>query len=202
MVVAAYAPRNTDKWVEDVEKSALVLVNQMERMCTAALPSGQSAPKEDDLKFDGTHWSYMFAIEALLKVGISKNMHCVDAGNDLISVKDSNGRVIEARVVQGLHGGGHTTSSLIWDTELFPTPRKIAMFVSPWFKKNFENGGNWRRIAEDLVAEIVERYQNGEELDDLFTSMIEYQHGLEPNISNLDRVAEVDQMSKSSTRHS
>jgi hypothetical protein len=133
MVAAAYAPRNTDKWIRDVEESALALVNRMERMCTAPLPPGQSVPKEDDLKFDGTHWSYMFIIEALLKVGISKSMHFVDAGNDLVSVQDSNGRVIEASVVQGLHGGGRATSSLIWDTELFPTLRKIAMFVSPWY---------------------------------------------------------------------
>ena len=170
----------------------------MERMCTAPVPPGQSAPKEDDLKFDGTH-----SIEALLKVGISKNMHFVDTGNDLVSVKNSNGRFIEASIVQGLHGGGRATSSLIWDTELFPTLKKIAISVSPWYKRNFENGGNWRRIAEDLVAERVERHQNGEVLDDLFTSiMMEDKNGLEPDISNLDRVAEMDQMSKSSSQHS
>lgn len=202
MVAATYAPRNTDKWAGDVEESALALVNQMERMCTAALPPGQSAPKEDDLTFDGTHWSYMFTIEALLKVGISKNMHFVDTRNDLVSVKDSNGRYIEASVVQGLHGGGRATSSLIWDTELFPTLKKIAIFISPWYKTNFEKGGNWRRISEDLVAERVERYQNGEVLDDLFTPMIEDKAGREPDISNLDRIAEVDQMSKSSGQHS
>ncbi len=195
MVASTYAPRNTEKWIGDVEESALALVNQMERMCTAPLPPGQSTPKGDDLTFDGTHWSYMFTVEALLKVGISKNMHFVDAGNDLVSVKDSRGRDIEASVVQGLHGGGRATASLIWDTELFPILKKLAIFVSPWYKRNFEYGGNWRRIAEDLVAERIERSQNGEELDDLFTAMIEDKGGREPDISNLDRVAEVDQMS-------
>ena len=202
MVASTYAPRNTDKWIRNVEESALALVSQMERMCTAPLSPGQGAPKEDDLTFDGTHWSYMFTIEALLKVGVSKNMHFVEAGNDLVSFKDSNGRYIEASVVQGLHGGGRATSSLIWDTELFPTLKKMAEFVSPWYKRNFEYGGNWRRIAEDLVAERVERYQNGEVLDDLFTAMIEDKDGHEPDISNLDKVAEVDQMSKSSSQHS
>ena len=76
------------------------------------------------------------------------------------------------------------------------------MFVSPWYKRNFEYGGNWRRIAEDLVAERIERHQNGEELDDLFTAMIEDKGGQEPDISNLDRVAEVDQMGESSSQHS
>ena len=200
MVAATYAPRNTDKWIGHVEESALALVNQMERMCTAPLPPGQSAPKDDELTFDGTHWSYMFTIEALLKVGISKNMHFVDAGNDLVSIKDCKGRYIEASVVQGLHGGGRATSSLIWDTELFPTLKKIATFVSPWYKRNFEHGGNWRRIAEDLVAERMERCRNGEVLDDLCTPMIDDKDGREPDISNLDRVAEVDQMSQSSSQ--
>ena len=49
-----------------------------------------------------------------------------------------------------------------------------------------------------LVNEQIGRFKNGEILDDLCQPMIEDKTGGMPEIHDLDRIAEADQMSRSS----
>ena len=196
MVAAAYAPKNTEMWEGPVVDSVVALLDQMDGMCTAPLPSGDGTPKKEDLKFEGMHWSNLFTFEAVIKVGLSKDMHFLDAGNDLVAINGPDGKEIKVSCVQSLHGGSRATSTLIWDTDLFPTLKKASILLSPWYKREWEKGANWRKIVEKLTAERIDRYENGDILDDLFQPMMEDKKGNEPDIVNRDRIAEVDQMSK------
>ncbi|KAL9117860.1 MAG: hypothetical protein Q9187_005598 [Circinaria calcarea] len=195
MVAAAYAPKKIDMWAPDITDSTAMLLKRMDGMCTAPLSSGGSVAKED-LKFEGMLWSNLFTLETLVKIGLSKDMRLLEAGNDNYVLNDPDGTARTVSCYKSLHGGSMATSTLIWDTDWFPLLKKVTMALSPWYANNWQNGANWRAIVTQLVMERIDRYKNGEILDDLFQpTMEDKKTGTEPEISNQDRIAEADQMS-------
>jgi hypothetical protein len=194
MVATAYAPKNTAAWEPDVAKSLHTLVKKMDGMCTAPLSFNESVP-EDDLKFEGMHWSNLFTFEVVVKLGLSKDLRFIEAGNDFVKIKDPDGKDRRVSSYESLHGGSRAASTLIWDTENFVLLKKVSNALSPQYRKDWQRGADWRAIVTKLTLERMERYKNGEVLDDLFQPMMEDRTGAEPDITNQDRIAEVDQMS-------
>lgn len=146
--------------------------------------------------FEGMHWSNMFALEAVVKIGLSKDLHFIEAGNDLTDVMDPDGSVRKVSCIDSLHGGSRAASTLIWDTEWFPFFKKVSKLLSSRYRANWQRGADWRKIVTKLTVERMDRFKNGEVLDDLFQPMMEDKRGLEPDIHDQDRIAEVDQMSR------
>lgn len=195
MVAVAYGPKNIDAWEPDVANSVARILKQMDSMCTTPLSPEQILPTSEDLKFDAVHWSFLFSFETVVKVGLSKDLHFTEAGNDTISVND---KVKDVSFSESLHGGSRATSTLVWDTEWFPFLKKVTNALSTKYRENWQHGEDWKAIVTQLSKERMERYEDGEVLDDLFKPMLEDKNGSTPEIHDQDRVAEVDQMSKSS----
>lgn len=196
MVAIAYAPKNIEAWEPDVAKIIHTLVEQMDRICTAPLNHASQKPRVEDLTFEGVHWSNLFTFEAVVKLGLSKDLGFMEAGNDIVEITDPDGTVRKVSAYTSLHGGSRATSTLVWDTENFPLLKKLSNTLSTKYRKNWQHGADWRAIVTKLTMERKDRYKKGEILDDLFQPMMEDKTGSEPDIHDQDRIAEVDQMSK------
>lgn len=168
----------------------------MDEMCKAPLSSVEDIPKKEDLKFDGVHWSYLFAVEAVVKIGLSVDLPFTEAGNDLFPVNDTNGMVRSISVCESFRGGGRATSTLVWDTKWFSFFKKATCALSLKYRENWQRREDSAAIVTQLVKKRMERYKDGEILDDLFQPMIEDKSGGTPEIENQDRIAETDQMIK------
>ena len=197
MVAVAYAPKNIEVWEPHIADSVSRVLTQMDAMCTAPLSPKQRSPKKEDLKFDGVHWTYLFAVEAVVKIGLSKDLHFTDTGSDLVSIKDANGKVRSASARQSLHGGLRATATLVWDTKWFPFLKKATRALSSKYRENWQHGEDSGAIVTQLVKERMQRGKDGEILDDFFQPMVEDKSGGTPEIDEQDQIAETDQMSRS-----
>jgi hypothetical protein len=201
MVAAAYAPKNIETWEPGVADTTSKLLKQMDAMCTAPLPPN-TTPKTEDLKFEAMLWSNLFAFETVIKIGLSKDMHFIEAGNDKVEIEDAKGNTKVIESVECLHGGSRATSTLIWDTEWFPFYKKISSALFPSYKLDWQRGADWGAFMNKLTLERIERYDNGEFLEDLFHPMMEDKKGTQAKIDNRDRIAEVNQMGKCHSMYS
>lgn len=129
MVAVAYAPKNIRVWEPHIADSVVRLLKQMDKMCTAPLSPKESSPKED-LKFDGVRWSYLFAVEGVVKIGLGKDLHFTEVGNDLFPVNDANGKVRSISVRGSFRGGVRATSTLVWNTKWFQFLKKATRALS------------------------------------------------------------------------
>jgi hypothetical protein len=70
--------------------------------------------------------------------------------------------------------------------------------LSAKYAKNWQRGADHDTAMKLLVEERIERYRNGEVLDDLFQPMIESKGGERSDISIKDQISEVQQAGKKS----
>ena len=194
----AYAPKKIEMWEPEIANSVARLLKRMDGLCTRPLSPEESIPKKEDLMFDGVHWSYLFAVEAVAKIGLSKDLHFIEAGNDLFALIDTEGNVRHVSVRQSFRGGLRATSTVVWNTKWFPFLIKITRALSTKYRENWHHGECSSAIVRQLAKQRIERYRDGEILDDLFQPMMEGKSGGTPGIENQDKIAETDQMSRSS----
>lgn len=198
MVAIAYAPKNIDVWEPQIADSVARLLKQMDQLCTAPLSPKENIPRPEDLTFDGVHWSYLFAVEGVVRIGLSKDLRFTEAGNDLFPVSNANGEVRQVSVRESFRGGVRATSTLVWDTRWFSFLQKATRALSSKYWENWQHGEDSAAFVTQLVQERMTRYHDGEKLDDLFQPMVEDKSGGMPEIDDPGRIAEADQMSRPS----
>lgn len=195
MVATAYAPKNIEAWEPKIAETTSLLISKMDALCTTPLAlEGFRISPQEDLTFDGNLWPMLYCFEGVIKIGLSKDVGFLAQGSDMIEIEHPDGKTETINAIDSLHGGSRAASTLVYDVPNYGLLAKISKAVSPWYAKQWAGGAKWRLAVEKLTKERIERYKNGEVLDDLVQPMLEDRTGAEPDISALDRVAEIDQM--------
>ncbi|KAI1323176.1 benzoate 4-monooxygenase cytochrome P450 [Xylariaceae sp. FL0255] len=184
MVAASYAPKHINKWEPMVSESIADLMAQMDKRCTG--PLGPEL-------FDAVHWIFLFSVESVIKLMLSKNVFFLRNGTDHVYFKDGNGKDRAVRSIHNVHATQRAAATVIWDVKRFPLWQRLTGLVSKTYADNWESGGRFHEAMEALTKERMERHAKGEELDDLFQPMLEDRSGEEPPIVTADRIAEVEQ---------
>lgn len=113
MVAASYSPREINVWESSVASAVVRLVEQMDAMCTEPLSDTASAPKRDDPIFDVVHWSYLFAFESVINIGLGKDLHFIEAEIDEFSLLGANGAIKKTNFLRS----PRAASTLVWEAE-------------------------------------------------------------------------------------
>ncbi|KAL4895727.1 cytochrome P450 [Aspergillus ambiguus] len=194
MVSHYYAPKHQRHWEESwVLDSCADFMKAIDAKCTKPMGPYEQ-PNPADLTLDLVHWGYTYACEVMIKIGLSKDLHLLDKGNNNIEIEDSDGSKREISIVQSLHCAGRAAANVIWDTKRFTTWVKLMNKVSKEYAHNLKGGSDWHAAMTKLVLERMDRHRKGEMLDDLFMPWMEGKDGNEPDISTRDRIAEIEQM--------
>ncbi|KAI1823683.1 benzoate 4-monooxygenase cytochrome P450 [Xylaria intraflava] len=184
MVASSYAPKRIEDWEPKIAESVADLMAQMDKRCTGH-------PGLD--LFDAVHWMFLYSVESVIKVMLSKDVFFIRNGTDHVYFKDADGKNQAVRLIDGVHSGQRAGVTLIWDAKGFPLWQRLTGLVSRMYADNWQRAGRAHAAMEALTKERIERYKSGEELNDLFQPMLEDRNGEEPAITTGDRIAEVEQ---------
>ncbi|KAJ3562543.1 hypothetical protein NPX13_g8533 [Xylaria arbuscula] len=190
MVASSYGPKHAEVWEPKVAESVAALMTQIDKLCTG--------PRGSEL-FDAVHWIFLFSVETTIKIMLSKNVFFLRNGTDHIYFQGAEGKKRVVRSIHSAHASQRAAATLIWDIKGFPLWRRLTGWVSNTYADNWQSGKRFHDAMVALTRERMERHANGEELDDLFQSMLEDRRGDEPAISTVDRIAEVGQVIGSAT---
>lgn len=194
LVAASYAPKNVETWEPKITDLAGVLVANMDKLCTAPLSKGL-LPAPRDLQFDGSLWGLLFGFEGVCQIGLSAKLGFVEQGSDAFTLRRPDGSTNKINAIETLHGYYGPVATLIWDTKSFSILKPLAGVFSKWYARGWEHGVEWRQFLTQLVRARQDRYDAGEQLDDLFQGMLEDRRsGERPDVNQTDRIAEMDQM--------
>ncbi len=195
MVAASYAPGNIELWATRVAESIIVLVSKLDAVCTAPPPTSSRdiIPKEE-LTFDASLWSMLYAFECAIKIGVSKDMGFLAQGSDMVDVVRLDGGAAKAPIIECVRSSSRTTATLVWDTANFSWLKRITSIVSPWYRNHWRNASIWSTFIDQITMERIERGNAGEDLEDLMQPMIRNRKGGDAKISDLDRITEVHQL--------
>lgn len=104
MVASSYAPKNIQVWEPKVAASITDLMVQMDSRC-----SGPRGPES----FDAVHWIWLFSVEAVIKVMLSKDVFFLQNGTDHIYFNDAAGQPQAVRTIYNSHASQRAAVTVI-----------------------------------------------------------------------------------------
>lgn len=184
----ALATRNLQIWEFKVADKVERLIGQFDTICDKA---GTEITTVDFRK-----WSNLFTIEAIVDIALSYRLGCLDRGNDYVTITTVSGKEKQVRYIEGLHAGKRATSMLVWSTGWFRFMRVILSSVPGWFRSQRQKGVEFDEMVSYLTRNRLERYRNGEDLDDIIRCVIEDKGGELRRLPQGEIEAEVSVMRK------
>lgn len=169
----ALATRNLETWEFKVADKVERLLRQFDRICEQMASSSNATAAVVDFR----KWSNLFTIEAIVDIALSHQLGCLDRGDDSVKISTVDGKAKQVRYIQCLHAGKRATSMLVWSTGWFRIFRTVLATVPGWFRSQWSKGSDFDVMVHHLTRVRLERYRNGEDLDDIIRCVIEDKAG-------------------------
>ncbi|KAL7817966.1 cytochrome P450 [Trichoderma aethiopicum] len=164
----AFATRNLEQWEFKVTDKVQQLVAQFDRICCEG--NGEAATVDFRL------WSNLFTIEAIADIALSRQLGCLGRGSDVVTIV-RNGREKEVHYIECLHSGRRATSMLIWSTKWFTSLRFVLKRLPGFFRTQWRKGQDFDEMVQHFVRQRLQRYEAGEELEDLVGCLLQDKYG-------------------------
>lgn len=178
VLAGAYSQDGLEHWEHIVADRTSALIMQYDRLCEN--PSYRHTPHRDPkvecdrLKGFINHRSWMgiFAEDAITQIGLSADLHMIEAGSDVVQVKDLNGKISSFSYREALWYSHRIQSCLVWSPKWF---KSLVRWTSwhPWWRHN----DNYTNMCVYFVQQRLKRYEAGEKLDDFYTYLLEDKYG-------------------------
>ena len=178
VLAGAYSQAGLERWEHIVADRTGALVRQYDRLCDR--PLYESSPQPDptivSVKTDGfinhRQWMTIFAEDAIAQIGLTADLHLLEAGNDSVSITDLKGREHAFPYRAALWYQQRIQTCLVWSSHWYQSLRKLTAWHSGWRQET-----NYTNMCIHLVQTRLERYRKGEKLEDFFTYMLEDKYG-------------------------
>lgn len=193
MLSHAFSTQNLELWEFKVRDKVEKLVGQFDQRCTA--PVGKMGVDSTDEGFvDFRRWSNLFTIDAIADIALSEKLHMLESGTDKITLEDQNQEQLS--FLESLHHGNRMVSIIIGTTGWFPTLKYLSDLLSGYFHEQWEHGRNFGRIVHHLAKKRLQRFHDGEELDDFLSYLTRDKAGNARGLDSREIEAEVNILSK------
>jgi cytochrome P450 len=179
VLAVAYSQAGLERWEHVVADRASALVEQYDKQCER--PEYRATPHADPLispeRLHGfinhRSWMGIFGEDAIAQIGLSADLHLLEKGNDLVTVKDLDGRVQTFSYRVALWYAHRIQSCMVWSPTWF---KRLAQWTAwhPWWSTH---NANWTNMCVDFVLHRLKRYEAGEKLEDFYTYLFEDKHG-------------------------
>ncbi|KAJ5388289.1 hypothetical protein N7509_010830 [Penicillium cosmopolitanum] len=194
---SAYALKNLESWEYKVTDKIQRMFRHFDKVCTLApkedVASGKVAPDQKELTLDLRGWNNFFTLDAIADIGLSEKLGFLDAGNDMVTAERKDGSTYQTSLREALYPTARKQSYLLWDYNWYLTINKLVDVI-PFFKRMSKSADDWENIMWHRGSKRLERYENGEKLDDFFQALMEDKNGNANNLEWGEVVAECNIM--------
>ncbi|RDW78675.1 cytochrome P450 [Aspergillus mulundensis] len=173
---AAFAIKNLVNWEYKVADTTARLLHAFDQRCTAPLPSNCTTPAKDELTIDFNHWINLFTIEAINVIALSSKLGVLEQGDDLVTAQRMDKSTYKAHYRKAQNKAAFATSHFVWDYQNFHLLTSISKLFPRW-RRIWGDAEPWKDVIYHQTVTRLNRYQNGEKLDDFFASLMETKSG-------------------------
>lgn len=189
---SAYALKNLEDWEHKVADKTQRLIAQFDRRCTAPLLTGDPTP--EDLNVDYRAWTNFFTLDAIADIGLSERLGFLDQGTDRCLARRPDGSTYEVESFRdALYMTARKQSLLLWNYDWYPFLDKVSNLI-PFYRRMSNLARDWDAVALERATRRLQRYNNGEKLDDFFQALMEDKNGKPNYLEWGEIVAEVNIM--------
>ncbi|KAL3462280.1 cytochrome P450 [Aspergillus heterothallicus] len=173
---AAFAIKNLVEWEFKVADTTGRLLAAFDQRCTEPLPADCTTPAKADLTIEFNYWINLFTIEAINMIALSSRLGVLEQGDDLVTAQRMDGSTYQTHYRKAQNQSAFATSYFIWDYSNFHLLAHISKLFPKW-RQIWRDAEPWKDVIYHQTVTRLQRYQNGEKLDDLFASLMENKSG-------------------------
>ncbi|KAB2571862.1 Benzoate 4-monooxygenase [Lasiodiplodia theobromae] len=175
---SAYAIKNLEEWEYKIADKVQRLVHAFDARCTAPLPPG-GRPDEKELTVDYRRWTNFFTMDAIVDIGLSERLGCLDRGDDVVASEAVDGKITMVPYIDAVQGQLTAQSHLVWAYGWYRALHRLARWLSPKYRRWIAVGDHFDGIVLHQVRNRMRRYEAGEEkLEDFFQALMETKDGV------------------------
>ena len=192
---SAYALKNLEGWEYKVADKAVRLVAQLDARCSSPTSSDNPALKlrPGDMDVDLRMWTNFFTLDAIADIGLSEKLGLLDRGHDLVEGQRTNGDVVQLPLRECLYPTARKQSLIVWSYDWYKVLDEITNLI-PFYARMSESSKGWDAIVLRRAALRLQRYREGEKLDDFFQALMEDKNSSPNNLEWGEIVAEINIM--------
>lgn len=180
MLASAYAIKHLEDWEYKISEKVVRLIQHFDSKCS---PSGCHGNSTEDSAVDFRAWSNFFTMDAIVDIGLSNSLGCLERGNDETTSEDLDGTCHSISYRTALHSSLIVQSTFVWLNEGFHKTVEWAKALSKRYNTLVHDGRFFDGIVNHQARLRLDRYRKGEELDDFFQALMEDRnkkpHGLD-----------------------
>lgn len=192
---SAYALKNLEGWEYKVADKASRLVVQLDRRCSAP-PKHRNetlhlslAEMDADLRL----WTNFFTLDAIADIGLSEQLGLLDHGHDIVEGQHTNGDIVHLPLRECLYPTARKQSLIVWSYAWYKVLDKLTNVI-PFYARMSRSSKGWDAIVLRRAQIRLNRYCDGEKLDDFFQALMEDKNGSPNELEWGEIVAEVNIM--------
>ena len=117
-------------------------------------------------------------------------MDLLDKGTDIVTAQKPYGTLYEAPYRHAQNETSKTQATFILDYDHYFLLEKLSKLIPKW-RRVWQDAAPWNDVVYHQAAVRLQRYMNGESVDDFFSALMEDKSGRPNNLEWGDIVAEV-----------
>ena len=177
---AAFAIKNLERWDFKVARTTERLLIAFDKLCTQPLKPG-TLPEAQDLTVDFNKWANLFTIEAINNIALSSTLGLLEQGDDLVTAQRKDGTTYKAHYRKSQNLSAYATSHFVWDYNNFRLFARLSKFIPKW-NAVWKEASPWSDVINHQAVTRLEKYNQGEKLDDFFTALMDDKNGSPHNL--------------------
>lgn len=166
----AFATRNLETWQHKVNDKVDRLFCQFDRICDSASEKGLAV-------VNFTKWANLFTIEAIADIALSQELGCIERGDDAVSVQMPTGEKKEVHYIESLHADRRASSTFVWSSRWFRLIKMVLSNLPGFYGSQWRKGADFVVMLRYFTKRRVQRFDEGEDLDDLVASLLQDKNG-------------------------
>ncbi|CAG8131960.1 unnamed protein product [Penicillium salamii] len=186
---AAFAIKNLVQWEYKVVRTTERLLAAFDKLCTQPLPPN-SVPESSDPTVNFNHWINLFTIEAINYIALSSTLGLLEQGGDVVTAQRLDGTTYQAHYRTAQNQNAFAASHFVWDYTNFDLFSSFSKIFPKW-RKVWKDAEPWKDVIYHQAVTRMNRYTDGEELDDFFSALMDDKAGQPHNLEWGEIVGEI-----------
>jgi benzoate 4-monooxygenase len=195
MLSHAFSTKNLEAWEFKITDKVEKLVAQLDRRALA--PSSEDpSGRQGDGYVDVRYWFNLFTVDAIADIALSERLGMLESGSDLIKVVGPHGESLLHHFIADMHKAARVKSKIIGTLDWYHILKEVSAFFSSRCRLQWDCGRKVGQTVSYLARKRLERYKDGEEIDDFLSCLIKDKAGKARDLDMAELTAETNILRK------
>ncbi|GMG01768.1 unnamed protein product [Aspergillus oryzae] len=181
MLSHAFSTKNLESWEFKITDKVEKLVAQFDRR--AHPPAWKNEPsQQNNTTVDVRYWLNLFTVDAIADIALSERLGMLESGSDVVKVGGPGEEDSAHRFIEDMHEAARVKSKIIGTLDWYYVLKQVSSFLSSRCRSQWDCGGNVGQIVEHLAGKRLRRHEDGENIDDFLSCLINDKAGKSRNL--------------------